>query len=280
MDRMSGVTRRSFIASALTASMVITSRSIVTAAQPASAELREDASVLLGHYVTSLSIDDVVIAGEDALITWRSHWNAGMATFGWRSSRWWLIDVFDTYSPAIGRDVAQLERELSITPALADRAMERIPSLLKRLPIRRQAYQPACAGCLSTLWDCHDRFEAMLTFSPIAPYWDAGFALIGSSPAPSEMESSRDVQFTFGLTTAGKEPIHMHEGATLYVWFPFVLQPAKAYELRIDNVVPNMGERLGVLHDNTLRFTLPAFSTSPERDAVGCIFGKEEKGLR
>lgn len=237
--------------------------------------IRTDATVLLGHVLAPpIHIDEVVVAGDDALATWHSNGKPGIATFRRQSDRWWLVATFDTFSPAIGRDVAEVSRDLSIPMSLAQQAEKSVPNLVARQPILRPVLPLACAACLSTLWDSTGGFESTLSFNATASTWDPAFALRGRVPAQSEMPPAPGAKayffFRFPKCAA---PVGVRDRATLDVWFPFVLDPSMTYVLRIDAVVPAVRSVRGTLRDNTLHFVLPAFATTPGKDASGEIDG-------
>ena len=237
--------------------------------------IRGSVPILLGHYLASPSAGDVVVEGNDAIATWTSGGKPGLATFHRRSDRWWLMAIYDTYGPAIGRDLAQLEGELSIPAALAVRAQQHVPNLLALQPILHQVTQPICNRCGSALWNVADGFETTLNFNAATPTWDPDFAIRGRAPSVGEMPPTptMNAYFFFRLATKGTTPVVVQKGARLDVWFPYVLDDSKSYVLWLDFLKPDLDDIPGRLEGNTLHFTLPAFGTIPGKDAFGEIDG-------
>jgi hypothetical protein len=78
--------------------------------------------------------------------------------------------------------------------------------------------------------------------------------------------------FFFSGTVKSEQPVHVHAGTTLDVWFPFVLDDALRYSITL--AAPHLmsiGPIDGTLKDNTLHFTLPAFTAPPGADLMGEI---------
>jgi len=237
--------------------------------------IRGSAPILLGHYLAApLDVNDVVVDENAAVATWHSAGRAGIATFVRRSDRWWLVATFDTSGPAVGRTVAELQSDLAISPALAQRVEQHVAGVDALQPIKRQVYQAACAACLPTLWNFADGFEATLTFVAATPTWDPGFALRGRAASVAEMPPapSMNSYYFFRLVTKGATIVSIRQ-AKLDVWFPYVLDASKGYVLWLDFLTPDLDGIPGTLHGNTLHFTLPAFATIPGKEAFGEIDG-------
>ncbi|HEX8805462.1 MAG TPA: hypothetical protein VF741_00880, partial [Candidatus Aquilonibacter sp.] len=93
---------------------------------------------------------------------------------------------------------------------------------------------------------------------------------------PTEAESwvtfGGNSYFFFSGTVQSTQPVHVQPGTTIDVWFPFVLDPSLRYSVTI--AAPNVmsiGPVEGTLADNTLHFTLPAFTAPPGADLMGEI---------
>jgi hypothetical protein len=234
--------------------------------------MRASAPILLDNYLARpLTIDDVVVDGDAAIATWHSAGKPGVATFRRRNDVWWLVATFDTSSPAIKRTTAAIARDLAIPADLAWQTEVHVPDIDTQSQIQRQVLQPACAGCLSTLWNDADGFEATLAFTAGTETWDPGFAIIGRAPTVGEMPPTpyENAYFFFRVVTKGSSPVMVRNGATLDIVFPYVLDTSKQYVLSLDFLRPDIEDLPGALHDNTLHFTLPAFETLPGKAAFG-----------
>jgi hypothetical protein len=259
----------------LTAAIALPAQADDFGAHPDLRAIRGGAPILLGHYLdTPVVVDDVVVEGDAALATWHSAGKPGIATYKRRSDRWWLLATYNTFSPATGVTVTQLEHTLAVPAALIERAQAHIPGLLTSLPIERPVEQRACAACPSMLWNYTDGFQTTLAFDA-GTKWDPTFALRGRAASIAEMPPTPTMNkyYFFRLSAKGAEPIVIRNGASLDIWFPYVLDASKSYDLWLDFIDPDADGLPGTLKDNTLHFTLPAFSTIPGKDAFGEIDG-------
>jgi hypothetical protein len=237
-------------------------------------DLRGSASILLAHFVTTPILGDAVIQGDEAIVTWQSAGKPGLATFHRRNDRWWLVGVFDLFGPAVKQQPQEWEKHLSVSPAMVARAEQHVAGFDTQMPIARPYSQNACARCGSTLWNFNDGFETTLTFDAATPTWDPTFAILGRAPTIAEMPPTPHMNafYFFSITTKGAQPVAL-KGATLDVWFPYVLDAKQKYALLLGFVDPNIEDISGTLGGNTLHFTLPAFATTPGKDALGEIDG-------
>jgi hypothetical protein len=263
-------------AAVLAAAMLFPARADDVGAHPDLRALRGAAPILAGHVVGApLAVDDVVVDGNAALVTWRAAGKNGVAVFKRRSDRWWLAGTYDAYGPASGLATAQLARTFAVPESLVALARAHVAGFATQTPVERHGVQPLCAACPSILWNEADGFETTLSFTAATPRWDPSFAIRGRAPTVAEMPPTpaANAYFFFRISTQGKEPVAVAKGARLDVWFPYVLDSSRNYVLWLDFLHPDIDGIPGTLDGNTLHFTLPAFETIPGKEAFGEIDG-------
>jgi hypothetical protein len=96
--------------------------------------------------------------------------------------------------------------------------------------------------------------------------------------APTEGESwanppTGNSYFFFSGTVQSTQPVHVHAGTVINVWFPFLLDPSLRYGLTIaGHGFTAIGPVDGTLPgNNTLHFVLPAFTAPPGVELMGEI---------
>lgn len=237
-------------------------------------DLRGSAPILLAHFGPSPVVGDAVIEGSEAIVMWQSAGKPGLATFRRRNDRWWIAGVFDLFGPAVKQQPQEWVKTLSVSPAMVARAEQHLAGFDTEMPIARQIERAACARCGSNLWNVNDGFETTLTFDAATPTWDPTFAILGRAPTVAEMPPTphENAFYFFSIIAKGAQPVAL-KSSTLDVWFPYVLDAKQKYSLLLGFVNPNIEDIPGTLSDNTLTFTLPAFATIPNKDALGEIDG-------
>jgi hypothetical protein len=103
----------------------------------------------------------------------------------------------------------------------------------------------------------------------------ASLIVRGRAPTPGEMQPTpgEDAIFFFSADAAGAAPVTVPAGTTLDVWCPFALDTGKHYALWLSFVHPDIAGDVATLQRNTLHFTLPAFTVSPGKTALGEVDG-------
>ena len=96
-------------------------------------------------------------------------------------------------------------------------------------------------------------------------------------PYPTVYPISSDAVFYFDLTAGAA--VHFEAGSSLDVWFPFVLDDRLRYDLFIDGTAPAIGPIASRVFDNTVHFTLPAFSLPAGKTITGEIDGDPHEHL-
>lgn len=88
---------------------------------------------------------------------------------------------------------------------------------------------------------------------------------------PTVYPISADAVFYFDLTAGAA--VRFGAGSSLDVWFPFVLDDRLRYDLFVDGTAPAIGPIASRVFDNSLHFTLPAFSMPAGKAITGEIDG-------
>lgn len=79
---------------------------------------------------------------------------------------------------------------------------------------------------------------------------------------PRDWGGPNDV-FDFDVQIGGRQSVAFAPGSSLDIWFPFVLDDALRYRLSFLSAGKVTGPLEGSIFDNTLHFTLPAFTMAP-----------------
>lgn len=235
-----------------------------------SSQLRASGDVLEPRgQASSITIQEVVIKGSDAIV----HWTDadfpqfdGIAGLRHSAGRWWYVSSdFGTWPslPAFGSALALAEDNTSLWIAEHKLGAHRfvncdgsIEQLQGRLP---GLFSPPC-GWTDNLYEYVDSFFLRLTFG--INRW--------SLPGVhfSSLYGGRlDTGFCFTTTLDSAQRINA-SGASIDVWFPYILNPEGRYTLSLAQVSQPV---FATVHDNTLHFTLPAFSVEAREALDGEI---------
>lgn len=249
-------------------------------------QVRSDARRLLAHRVrlsgmdpAAVTISDVVVAGDQALLSWDSGKTQGIMGLVRYVNRWW--DALDT-STGVGcvTETYPLNEGNTLTKALLDDAVAnnpRVRSLGKMVPCRdgglndpplRTAGATLHAQPMETsgydLWFGYARNDAApgVRFTQIYGRAPTAGEMLPNPPPPRGWGGSTDI-FLFDLAVGGSKPIAFQSGSTVDVWFPFVLDDSLRYRISyfaMGKVSPTIQ---GTVYDNVLHFQLPAFTMAP-----------------
>lgn len=245
----------------------------------------------------AVAIRDVIVVGDQALLTWQAGRSGGAAGFVRYAGRWWnAMTAYDAPCP-----LRQTAFPLSPTysestvdaAALAGAGLS--PVLLTAAARHNAMFSRLSTGPPRALCDIFDVYKSsgpavvtggMLAASPreaggfdVTWQYAANDASRGDVlgirvrppttgemipyPTPARGEGGpTDVAF-IDFDDSGKSAATFRAGSTLTIWAPFVLDDALAYELELHTARTAVGPFKGTLHDNTLTFTMPAFTLAP-----------------
>lgn len=262
------------------------------------AAIRHDLPILLSTQaapltpISKIRVTAVVVDGNSALAQYDLGVAAEYVSYLERIyGRWWLLSSFSPYELSSANVGERLFR-LAATDLPAVR--------LATLPTPTPDCGKDCAtyGVGTTLVDRLDRGSPSLSFRGAgtrqwidSDTYRAWIQLASSDAAsdaavadfrarkPTKAESwanppSGNSYFFFSGTVQSAHPVHVQSGTIIEVWFPFVLDSSLRYSLTI--AAPHamsLGPVDGTLKDNTLHFTLPAFTASPGAELMGEIEG-------
>ena len=246
----------------------------------ARASLRDDAALLVPHFVpgASVKIDRVLIHGDEALVYWswsdprvkdvNSSWQGTQsmaATFRHHANGWWLTRNYGVFRPTPGSGAADLAKMLNVSTPSARVFLSERPSLKYDMFIERTKAPWACAACLPTVYDDTDQFDATFGYNPANAAWPSGLTVTyrGGAPAGNAL-------YDFTIGTGLPIPVQF-AGVRLEVWFPFVLDRGQRYAMSIDSTIPAVANVAGTLEDNTLTFAARDFKVLPSIPIRGHI---------
>jgi hypothetical protein len=207
------------------------------------AAIHHDLPVLLAARVGTATVEAAFVESDEALAVWQAASARGTCVLRYRSGRWWLSP-----EPA--------------GAAFAERARARIGNFPEPQPPAAIAHAPGALLNDDGGYDVQFR----------APESALSLVLHGRAPTAAEMPPSPgENSLYFFDVTSSASPTPSIAGATLDVWFPFVLDASQRYALWLGFVTPEMRELPGTLRDNTLHFVLPPFALAPSKTALGEI---------
>jgi hypothetical protein len=256
------------------------------------AAVRHDLPLLLAASLkpTRPTIDWVITDGEDAIATWHVGAVRGLVAMELKSGRWWWRAAA-TRNPGahgawtrlllpggfLGSCPTWFKAAPSVQDLLAQGFVnEHLVAILSR---RLEPAKPPGGGLLV---DCRP-------VSGFANSMDDGYyasflrnrkdhitvpvALTGrgSTIGPSGHRLSAVTYYAFDFSESLFELARFRAGATLDVWFPYVLDKRVRYVLYLRNIDPEIVALPGKLENNTLHFTLPAFGLRAGTKAHGEI---------
>lgn len=271
------------------------------------AQIRSDAQRLLAHRVRESGVDpkavtisDVVVVKEQALLSWDSGKEHGVMGLERALDRWW--DALDDQTPDPRGDCwiavaayplppsnivapptpANLERfglsgEL-VAASLRHNADTRIVQWAPRCKRRNTAnVQSAVVYSEGAIVDPPREkmggYDFRLTYGKSdVSYGTMFLPIYGRAPTQAEMlpnpapprgwGGATDV-FYFDLSVNGSRPVTFAPGTKIDVWFPFVLDDSLSY--RVSFVMDGQFSKSihGTIFDNVLHFELPQFTIAP-----------------
>ena len=255
--------------------------------------IRHDLPILYEQGDGPIDIQDVVVAGNNALVQVQTKGGTRVAILSRRYDRWWREgEILIENRNAIYGSLCALQldeaflNEIKVAPALVRLAATHIP-LVVPTPTPSPPSDFVKAGCGVESYENYQFF-----FSRPASVLNNGYLmnvafanndayqkamLDASLRPPTEAESwmarGGNSYFFFSSDVKSDAAIHIQPGTTIDVWFPFVLNPDKRYSLTIGHADAPIGPIDGTLKNNTLHFVLPAFALTPGAHLMGEIEG-------
>jgi len=243
--------------------------------------LRGDTRILLLARLRSLSVsaasvtvDDVVVIGNDALVRWHAQNASGIEGLERIYDRWW--EMLRGPSLPTADTLNQLGWPSELLP-LATTHFNAPSSTSTQTPATPDAPMPmTCASEITTAMS-----TAGATVDLPATSTTDGYAMcialarndgpgdrfaIGvrrPSRAESWMVPSGNSYVFFTMTLFGPTTLHVASGTAIDLWFPYVLDDTLRYSLTVAHADAPLGPITGTLHDNILHFVLPAFIVTP-----------------
>ncbi len=263
----------------------------------------------LGATVQSIHANDVVVNGNEAVADWSAGIQGGIVGFVRRYGLWWLSGQVDRDEPepvgeiywyvdlpgalpacqssgAFQAAPDHLAQELSLADTTISLAQTHIaaiaedaaseaawrklhPTLLVLPGIQRDCFT---VGAHLIYLDAASGYRAELTWAAPTTLDIARYT--GRAPTRAEFpgEPGADSVYFFSFELGGDMKARV-TGATLDVWFPFVLDANVRYSLTLVGGETTIGPLVGTLHDNTLHFELPSFTATPGTSLMGEIDG-------
>ncbi len=261
--------------------------------------VRADAQRLLAHRARLASVDpknivlsDVVVVGDQAVLSWDIGKQHGFMGLIRNTNRWWdaldkspqtgtacwgttsAYPLRDDFSPNLiaaaethnadsrryrtfarcSSDVYDVKPDLSIKPAGTMVHLNRSETSGYDIAIRYAANDAIPSA----------KFQRVYVRPPTA----AEFL-----PYPTPFHYVSDAVVFFDISIDAQKPVSFQKGGTFDVWFPFVLDDTLKYRLSFGGGQEPVGPIVGTIFDNVLHFDLPGFTALPGKELMGEIDG-------
>jgi hypothetical protein len=218
---------------------------------------------------SSIKIEEVVVRGTDAVAYWKDLGLPsydGIAGLHYSAGRWWYV------SSEFGQFITEEARNKELASA-----REGVSSWINRAKLG--AHDPvSCSGSLEQ----YQGKTPGLFWTPCG-WWDTLHQYLDGFIVDVTFEVDRlslpgvhfrsiygarqDTGFFFTMSLDSSKSVNASR-ATINVWFPYVLEPTYKYTLSVAQLNQPI---VATLQNNTLHFTLPAFSVDPHGTFVGEI---------
>jgi len=260
--------------------------------------IRHDAPIILANFVrrngfdpSQLTIDDVVVRGDQALVQWHVRSNIGVDGFIRMYRSWWHrtsnypipnVSYEVCYEPLACTRVHGVTTADFIARGFAPETVAlaalHLPAIGER--VRDYAFDTYDASIFALSGSERigaldpDGYGIKIQFAPTDATAGAFLRVTGRRPTQAEswITPGGNSYFFFSATVHATQPVHVHAGTTIDVWFPFVLDPSYRYSLTIaGSGFTAIGPIDGTLFDNIVHFVLPAFTAPPGTDLMGEI---------
>lgn len=254
-------------------------------------------------------VSDVVVVGDEAVALWNAGIQSGIVGLRRRYDSWWVSGQVDrdasettelywfvdlpgalpTCRDSGGFAAAPdaLPVELNLSPSTISIAATQIaiiaedgareaawrklhPTLIVPYGIQRDCFTVRTKPSFE---DYSGGYRANLTWTTPASLDIARFT--GRAPTLAEFSGQApgaDAFYFFSVAFGGTGA--RVTGATLDVWFPFVLDPQLRYALGIAGTGITTAPLTGILRDNVLHFALPPITLPPNGELMGEIDGE------
>lgn len=254
------------------------------------AQVRSDAGRLLAHRVRksggdpkSVVISDVVVAGDQALLSWASARQRGIMGLAVAESRWWdALDMTAAHAPQdcwrvtigyplTGSDVSPELRQLASahnalyrTAHPLCRAVTYEPRKLQLVPAGGQIAPGDRSSMIYELRIAYSSNDASpgTVFNRIYARAPTSAEFLPNPVPPPDAGGPTDVAY-FDIDLAGSKPVTFSAGTAIDMWAPFVLDDSLRYDLSFVSNDKPYGPYRGTLYDNVLHFELPPYTIVP-----------------
>ena len=218
------------------------------------------------------ALDLVYTDGSNAAVAWHSGKAAGLVLLRIMRGRWWWVAAASTVDSSFGywtplkspgSEVSVCGANLVHSPTAGNLlsagliARPFVTGLEPYLRVLRSGAPddhllPSC-DYPSLYQDVTDGYNATFDSPDVLDQ----VSLHGGAPADSEMPP---VYFEFTLSTHSSRPVAVKTGASIHVWFPFVLNQHERYSLMLTGADEDLASLTGYFKDNTLTFPIPAIT--------------------
>lgn len=236
------------------------------------AQLRSQARRLLARQARAsgadpknLVVSEVVVAGNEALLSWDSGKQRGLMRLAFANDRWW-----DTYEAAASKD-------LKITPDLLAHMENSAHTAASAWRIEPSGAIVAPPRKLTAGYGMQFAFSANDAPAPVKLT-----QVYARPPTPAEFLpnhplapgwGSADAVCYFDLTVGGPSNVTFKPGTAVDVWFPFVLDDQLQYSMSFFSNDKPSGIIRATIFDNTLHFVLGEFTLAPGKPLMAEIDG-------
>lgn len=275
--------------------------------------VRADAMVLLAHRARLAHVDpkmavvsDVVVVGDQALLSWDVATQHGFMGLARQNDRWWdALDVTLHRGDGCWIGTAQYPLAASESNGSLQPSREQLVRVgfTQQLVSAAAAHNrdasqtarnnPRCSKDAPTARDTAVRpgggsvagdsgpFGVVLTYSANNALPSAHFSQIYARPPtaaeflpyPTPYHFISDAVMFFDLVIDAPQPVSFRRGTAFDVWFPFVLDDKLVYSTSIDGTREPIARLTGSVFDNVVHFELPGFTALPGKAMMGEIDG-------
>lgn len=272
--------------------------------------VRADGRTLLAHRARLAKVDpktvgisDVVVVGDQAVLSWDIGTQHGVMGLVRQNNRWW--DGFDSllfesknncWSTASRKPWAGFSNAILQAARAHNRAFaaQNVPPPTSRpghlakycwsgeiynVP-KRAAVLPR-GGPVQIDDSESDPYQINIRLAPNNAQPSTNLTrLYARPPTPAEFlpyptpyNYTSDALMFFDIVFEGPKPVSFQKGTTMDVWFPFALDDTLKYRLSFGGGQESIGPIIGSVFDNVVHFDLPGFTAFPGKELMGEIDG-------
>lgn len=251
--------------------------------------LRQDAVVLISSNLNSkqrVHLDHTFSMSPEAVVVWHTSNAKGLVVLRFRRGKWWWLAASSTTDPGFGywsklaspgESIAECFGEETSSPSAkqlvtAGFTTQAFYELLRHeLPVFRPAIAPNQPRALcedsSLTTDLTDGYDAWF----LPPSVFGSVVLKGGAPPASE--TTTKFEFTLAVDAPGGRAVSRDK--TLHIWFPFVLDSHKQYELLLVDGSNKLEPSFARDVNNALEFKLPTRRLDPKLTLSGKVVAVE-----